>query len=125
MVQRCENPKLEHWERYGGRGIAVCARWRASVVNFVEDMGLPPNGHTLDRIDNDGNYEPGNCRWATRREQSNNRHDNRMLTFNGRRQTVAEWSRELGLPRKTIDKRLATGRSVSEALSMNRLQRRD
>jgi hypothetical protein len=72
MINRCTNPKRREWHRYGGRGITVCERWR-DFKNFKADMGDPPPGLTLDRINNSGNYEPGNCRWATRKEQTANR----------------------------------------------------
>lgn len=72
MLARCNNPRVPAFKDYGGRGIMVCERWR-SFVNFLGDMGEPPPGLTLDRIDNDGNYEPGNVRWATPKEQAANR----------------------------------------------------
>lgn len=72
MRNRCLNPKSDRYHRYGGRGITICARWLESFENFKEDMGYPEDGHSIDRIDNDGNYEPGNCRWADAKTQRAN-----------------------------------------------------
>jgi hypothetical protein len=80
IVQRCTNPARPAWPNYGGRGIQVCDRWRTSFENFLADMGHRPPGLTIDRIDNDGHYEPGNCRWATWVEQRANRRDSRKVT---------------------------------------------
>jgi hypothetical protein len=117
MIRRCTNPKVHNYHRYGGRGITVCDRWLNSVESFVADMGPRPDGCSLERINGNGNYEPTNCRWADNRDQANNRHTNRRLTLNGVSKTVAEWSRELDLPRETINSRLSRGSSSEQALS--------
>lgn len=82
IKNRCLNPSYIAWEDYGGRGITVCDRW-LSYENFLADMGEVPPGLSIDRIDNEGNYEPGNCRWATRHEQVNNRRNNKFVMLNG------------------------------------------
>lgn len=107
MRQRCLNHNAPHYERYGGRGIMICDRWLESFNNFLEDMGPRPSmRHTLDRIDNNGNYEPGNCRWATRKEQSYNRSTNRLLTLNGKTMAATAWADHLGWDPEIIHGRL-------------------
>lgn len=126
MKQRCNNPKNKQWDDYGGRGITVCKSWKW-FGNFYRDMGMPPPDTSLDRIDNDGNYEPGNCRWATKEEQDNNRRSNRNLTWKGRTQTVSQWARELGMNKRTLLNRLNTGWLVDQALTtpVKKLQKRN
>jgi hypothetical protein len=115
--QRCLNPNDRAYSRYGGRGIKFSERWMVFLA-FYEDMGPRPLGMELDRIDNNGNYEPGNCRWATPQQQANNRRSNRWITFNGKTQTVMQWSRETGIKRTTIEQRLdSCGYSVQKALT--------
>lgn len=106
VMDRCYKPNHVGFDRYGGRGIVVCERWQ-DVRNFVADNEpLYAPGLTIERIDNDGNYEPGNCCWATYGEQSNNKSSNRYLTLNGRSMTVAQWARELSIDRKTLTDRI-------------------
>ncbi len=117
MIDRCYREKNHAFRYYGGRGIRVCERWLNSFEAFVEDMGPKPSPtHTLDRIDNNGNYEPANCRWATPLEQARNTSRNVRVTWRGQTQVVAAWSEQTGLPSKTILDRLRAGRSVEEAL---------
>jgi len=119
MIQRCENPKYQYYHRYGGRGISVCERWRHSFTLFLEDMGDCPPGRSIDRIDNDGNYEPSNCRWATSLEQQNNTTRSAMLTCRGETRTIAEWSRIRGINYMKIHARIRRlNWSVDEALNL-------
>lgn len=116
--QRCNNPHNRGYAEYGGRGIRVCARWNASFEAFLEDMGAHPGkGYSIDRINNDGNYEFGNCRWANAREQANNRSDNKPILFNGRTMTLSAWARELGVNRGTLSHRLLKGWSIKDAFT--------
>lgn len=118
MVGRCYNPKIRSYARYGGRGIKVCERWRTSFENFLVDMWPRPSlGHSLDRINNDGDYEPSNCRWATRHEQSRNHSRTILLTFNGETKCISDWARELGLPKTTLLIRYHQGRPLSEVIN--------
>lgn len=100
---------------YYDRGIRVCDRWR-SFENFFSDMAPMPSGASLDRIDNDRGYEPGNCRWASPKQQARNRRSNTLLVCGGRKATVAEWSEDVGLSQATIVKRLGRGWTVEAAL---------
>jgi hypothetical protein len=109
MIQRCTNEKNPAWPRYGGRGITVCKRWR-KFENFLADMGEAPVGLSLERIDNDGDYDPRNCKWATRREQGRNKRNNRLIFFKGRVQILAEWARHFGMSQTTLRRRLEQGR---------------
>ena len=102
MIDRCANPNDKHYSDYGGRGIKVCDRWVNSVENFDTDMGERPHNMTLDRIDNDGNYEPTNCRWATSKEQSRNRRNNRLIAG----KALVEWCEERNLKYARVGYRL-------------------
>jgi hypothetical protein len=114
MFRRCYNTKDSNYPNYGGRGIRVCERW-SSFSNFWADMDKRQAGKTLDRINNDGNYEPGNCRWATREQQANNMQTNHRITWNGETLTVAQWERRRGMKQHTLLQRLKAGWSVKQA----------
>lgn len=118
MIERCYKHTNIGYRNYGARGIKVCEAWKTSFESFVADMGSRPSlDHSVDRIDNDGDYEPGNCRWATPKEQRRNARDNRVLEFRGIRKCVSEWADELGMTDDVILKRLKYGWSVEEALT--------
>lgn len=106
MLQRCKNPNNPAYDRYGGSGISVCERWH-KFENFLADMGRRPEGRSLDRVDGRGNYEPGNCRWATDLEQGRNRKNVRRITFNGETLCLSEWAERLGMNRTSLRERLA------------------
>lgn len=109
-IERCYRKTADQYPHYGGRGITVCDRWRESFENFLADMGERPDGCTLDRHpDVDGNYEPGNCRWATAAQQANNKRNSRYVTRDGRTQTITEWAREFGIYDTLPFKRRAAG----------------
>lgn len=116
MKQRCSNPNVRGYENYGGRGIEVCRRWM-KFENFYEDMGDRPEGTSLERRDNDGDYTPRNCFWATKEVQVKNKRNNRYLTANGKTLHMAEWARRLGCSPAAILARLATGMSEEEAVT--------
>lgn len=117
MIQRCYNPNTRFYDRYGGRGITVCERWK-TFENFLADMGERPGKMEIDRYpNNDGNYEPGNCRWATRTQQTRNQRSNALLTFNGRTMCIAAWSEETGVPPTTISQRIKRGWSIERTFT--------
>lgn len=118
MKDRCYNPKYDLFHRYGGRGIVVCKRWLGSFQYFYDDVGKSPPGMSLHRINNDGNYEPGNVKWATGIEQSNCTSRNHYIELGGRRQTASQWSRELGIKPGTILTRLGLGWNAKDALTL-------
>lgn len=105
MKTRCGNPRSKCWSVYGGRGIRVCKRW-GRFENFLADMGEPPEGMTLDRKDNDGNYSKRNCRWATPREQSLNSRTITWLEHEGRKMSLSDWAREIGVTSSTMSLRV-------------------
>lgn len=116
MIARCHNPKNKSYPNYGGRGITVCKRWHI-LENFLTDMGKRPSGKQLDRIDNSGNYEPSNCRWATRRQQQNNTRKNALVTYKGVTLTVSQWSRRVSIDAPILWNRIYLyGWSIRKAL---------
>lgn len=130
IITRCENPNFKHYKDYGGRGIAMCAHWRGNFANFLADMGQRPDKqYTVDRIDTNGHYCCGhceqckenewkaNCRWATWTEQQNNRRNNHFLEFQGKRLTLAQWGREVGIDQDILSSRLEDGWSTERTLT--------
>jgi hypothetical protein len=115
MLTRCSNPNTPAHKHYGLRGIVVCERW-LRFENFLADMGEAPDGKSIDRIDNNGNYEQQNCRWATHTEQMNNTRTNVWITHSGETLTRSQWERRLGLGKTTLRGRLRKGTPLSEAM---------
>ena len=116
MIQRCTNPLNTGYDNYGGRGIQVCDRWRDFRL-FYADMGEPLEGMQIDRIDVNGNYEPGNCRWINKKGQARNKRTTRILTYQGKSQSLAEWSEELSMNYYVLHSRLRRGWSDERTLS--------
>jgi len=123
MVRRCENPKDPAFHNYGGRGIKVCERWHDFML-FITDMGARPAGFQIDRENNDGNYEPGNCRWVTYKINRNNQRTNRLVTVDGRTQTIAQWADERKLNYRTLNNRINRGWSAEDAITQDVQKRR-
>lgn len=116
MIARCTNPSNTAYPDYGGRGVGVCERWLV-FENFLEDMGPRPNGYTLDRIDNNHGYNVDNCRWASHRQQANNRRSNRIITVDGISLNIRGWSELNGIKPQTIQSRLSLGWDPVDAVS--------
>ncbi len=118
IKRRCLDPTCKSFKDYGARGITLCQEWLTNYSTFVEHVGRRPSPtHTIERIDNERGYEPGNVRWATRAEQNSNTRANRFLEFNGKRQTLSQWSRETGLSHPVIIRRLQRGWSLERSLT--------
>jgi transposase len=116
MWKRCIDKRVNSYPNYGGRGITVCERWRDFFV-FVEDMGRKPEPYSqwsLDRIDNDGNYEPDNCRWATKEQQVNNRSNTIYVTIGGKKKTESQWARHFDVARSTIKRWVRDGLETAD-----------
>lgn len=116
MKDRCCNKNNKNYKYYGGRGINVCSRWH-SFTNFYDDMGDRPENMSIERMDNDGNYETGNCKWATAAEQGANKRNNRILQFNGITLNTSQWARKIGMTPGVIYERLKRGWSVEKILT--------
>ena len=118
IKRRCGNEGDSAYLRYGGRGISVCAKWIGSYEQFLNDMRLPPSmDHQIDRTNNDGNYEPSNCKWVSRTENARNKSNNKIITAFGKSLTQSEWAEKTGITRETIAMRLRKGMSAEDTLS--------
>jgi hypothetical protein len=118
IISRCFCETNDRWHSYGGRGIDMFEDWRKNPMAMLEYLGpRPSKNHSVDRIDNDGGYYPGNVRWATRKEQQNNRRNNILLEFNGKTQSLSKWAEEYGLKRATLERRISSGWSILAALT--------
>ena len=124
MRRRCYEPGHKSYPDYGGRGIKVCPEWRHDFEEFYLYVGkMPTPEHSLDRIDNNGNYEPGNVRWATATEQRRNRRNANMVTFNGETKCMAAWAESLGVHRATLEGRLKRY-PVNVAFDISKIRKR-
>ena len=126
MIQRCTNPKDAAYDRYGGRGINVHPEWKSSFTAFLDHVGRrPTRAHSLDRIDNDRGYEPGNVRWATAAEQNRNQRSNIRITFAGETMILTDWAKRIGIPVNTLYSRIThLGWTLDEALKPKMRKRR-
>ncbi|MCI0737544.1 MAG: hypothetical protein L0Y72_00775 [Gemmataceae bacterium] len=119
MLFRCYNKSADRYDQYGGRGIRVSERWKTSFANFLADMGPRPSpNHSIDRKDNNGNYEPGNCRWATRKEQARNTSKTRLVEIRGRMLCLSDAAKDQGIDKSTVYSRMRKGESIEKALRL-------
>ena len=124
IKQRCLNKKNKRYKDYGGRGITICGRWLNSFENFHEDMGDKAEGLSIERIDNSKGYYKENCKWATPREQANNRQTSRIIKYNGLSLTVAQWSGKLNINERTLRGRLRNGFPIVKVLKQGKHAKR-
>jgi hypothetical protein len=117
MLKRCSNPHDKEFKNYGDRGIKVCERWK-QFVNFLSDMGEKPPGFTLERINNDGNYEPDNCRWATRSEQMRNTRRTKMVVVRDFSGCILDACKHFGISYQSVWRRMQRGISLEDALTI-------
>lgn len=117
MIARCINLNDKYYKDYGGRGIKVCKRWLNSFENFLEDMGEVPKGLQIDRIDNNKGYYKDNCRWVTSKQNSRNRRNNRLITYDGKTQCLSTWAEEFNIDQHVFRGRIKLGWSMKEALT--------
>lgn len=117
MKQRCQYEKSIEYHRYGARGITVCEAWQ-TFAGFFADMGVRPEGMTIERRESNGNYEPSNCKWATTIEQANNKRNNHVLEWGGESRTIAQWAAKLGISQLLIARRIRRGWTAEQALTM-------
>jgi hypothetical protein len=123
MRARCNNPNNTDYKNYGARGIKVCDKWMQGFDAFFADMGPCPHGYTIDRIDNDGDYSPENCRWADRQTQTNNRRNMKFYEHDGKRMTIGQWAKHLKIGYITIQRRLAGGLPLDLVFYPGRIKR--
>lgn len=123
MKQRCLNPNSDAYVNYGGRGITICMQWLESFENFYADMGECPKSKTIERRNNDGNYECDNCYWATKKQQQRNLRNSRRITAFGETKTLGEWAEIYSIAHNVISHRLKNGYSTEEAIALPRFAR--
>jgi hypothetical protein len=123
IIRRTENENCEAFKNYGGRGIAMCSAWRSSYAEFLKDVGMKPSPkHSIERIDNNKGYEPGNCKWATINEQCRNKRNNINVTHDGNTMCIADWERFLGVKKNWFMNRYKKGWSVQDAIKKLKTQ---